>query len=176
VTECKYYKNHRLTDRSEESQEAVSPLESIWATKLYLCLYLRYLLRGPARQGTPPDSAASEEIAEDPVSRYAATLQTSTSRPTISGSHIARRASRFCCSTLPNHRCSGTALIRDPSIYKWMQNLEVSLCWAKTPAVHNQENDPSRRPAQKSPHIRMSNQRWPLPGLELRNTSLALEP
>jgi hypothetical protein len=41
VTECKYYKNHRLTGHSAAFQEAVSPLESIGAMKLYLCLYLR---------------------------------------------------------------------------------------------------------------------------------------
>jgi hypothetical protein len=41
VTECKYYYNHRVTDDFTANMVPISPLESIGAMELYLCLYLR---------------------------------------------------------------------------------------------------------------------------------------
>src|ERR1035438_1516113 len=64
------------------------------------------------------DSAASEKMAEDPVKRYAATLPMSMSKPTNKDSHIAKRASRFCCSIFSDGSCSSNAVMPSPSIYR----------------------------------------------------------
>jgi hypothetical protein len=41
VTGYKYYNNHRVTDVFATQKGTLSPLESIGAMQMYLCLYLR---------------------------------------------------------------------------------------------------------------------------------------
>src|ERR1035438_1280384 len=48
VTECKYYKNHRVTGETPILLETISHLKSVWAKKLYLGLYLSLVVCDPA--------------------------------------------------------------------------------------------------------------------------------